>query len=76
MAATTDLTLAEKGLQTPVLADENTKPVWGPDLIDQVSVFILVPFILLKVPRSMNIWSRRHCRIFDGSLPTPIRSLL
>jgi hypothetical protein len=41
MIAASDLTLAERGLQTPVLAEENNKPVWGPDLIDQVITFIL-----------------------------------
>jgi len=76
MVVTSDLTSAEKDLQTPVLAEESTKPVWGPDLIDQVIAFILVPFVLLKVPRSTNLWSRGHCRIFDGSSPIPIRSLL
>ena len=40
LIAASDLTLAEKGPQTPVLAEESTKPVWGPDLIDQVSMFI------------------------------------
>lgn len=45
MIAAFDLMLAEKGPQTPVLAEENNKPVWGPDLIDQVIVLILVPFI-------------------------------
>jgi len=42
LIASYDLTLAEKGLQTPVLAEGSTKPVWGPDLIDQASGFTLV----------------------------------
>jgi hypothetical protein len=43
LIAASDLTLAEKGLQTPVLAEESTKPIWGPDLIDQASAFIFLP---------------------------------
>src|SRR5258706_522592 len=74
MVVTSDLTSAEKDLQTPVLAEESTKPVWGPDLIDQVIAFILVPFVLLKVPRSTNLWSRGHCDLIGiGEEPSKIR---
>jgi hypothetical protein len=53
LIAASDLTLAEKGLQTPV--EESTKPIWGPDLIDQATTFISTLFISLKTSRSMNL---------------------